>query len=109
MRFMADAIRAVLVGKIVLPDPEAGLAFFTIKAARRWFPADAIQQSQILAAATARKPLGALGITATTQAGFHANQHQEIRWEWDVEHIGRRLERRKTHIQAAMNVMQRHV
>ena len=82
MQYIADVIRVVLVGKVVLPDIDAGSASFTIKEARKWFPQE-IQQQQILAGATAMKPLQRIGITATQQGGFHANQDQEIRWEWN--------------------------
>ena len=92
MQYTADVIRAVLVGKVVLPDIEAGSAFFTIREARGWFP-QVIQQQQILQGATSKKPLLRLGITATHQGGFHANQEQEIQWLWDAGDIERRLER----------------
>lgn len=85
-------IRLIVVREVVLPDVEAESAFFTIKAARKWFPPE-IKQQQILGAATARKPLHTLGIRWTNQGGFHANQDQEIQWMWDAGDIERHLER----------------
>ena len=101
MRFTADVIRAVLVGRVVLADIEAGSAFFTIGDARAWFP-QRIQQQQILCGATTRKPLLSIGITATMQGGFHANQDQEIRWEWDAARVQRWFTRLEPAIRAAV-------
>ncbi len=104
MRFTADVVRAVLVRKVVLPDIEARSAFFTIKEARAWFP-QVIQQQQILSGATVKKPLLRLGITATQQGGFHANQDQEIHWEWDAARVKRCLERLDPSVRAAIEAV----
>ena len=90
---VAEEIRRILYGSIVLDNPEEECAFFTIKealdrvtrATRAW--ARPPQQSQILSAVTAKKPLGRLGIASTSQCGHYANGDQEIRWEWNAEDV----------------------
>lgn len=101
MQYTADVVRVVLVGKVVLPDIDAWSAFFTIREARKWFP-QVIQQQQILAGATAKKPLQRIGIIATQQGGFHANQDQEIRWEWTPASVEQWLQRLPPEIRAAL-------
>ena len=102
----AEAIRATLVAKVVLPDIEAESAYFTIKDARKWIPKE-IQQQQILAAATAKKPLRRFGITFTNQGGFHANKDQEIHWEWDAAGVERCLGRLDSRTKAVMETASR--
>ena len=97
MVYVADVICACLVGRIILPDIASGSAYFRIREARGYLPFYP-QQTQILAAATARTPLAAYGIVATHQGGFHANLDQEIHWQWEQEEFERCLERKELDI-----------
>ncbi len=90
-QYTADLIRAHVFAWYVAPDYDAELATFTVGEVRDKLPY--VQQQQILGATTARGPLAAYGITATTQGGFHANRDHEILWRWEAAQVRKRFER----------------
>lgn len=104
----ARVIRGVLFVSVVMANLEEECAFFTIKkaldcahrATRAW--RRPVQQSEILSAVTVKKPLARLGITSTSQCGFHANNDQEIHWEWNAEEVDRRRLARRAAMRARL-------
>lgn len=102
----AERIRAAVVGKLVLSDPDAHEAWFTVGEVKTWVPW--AQQPAILAAVTAMKPLAEFGIAWTQQSGFNANQGQEIKWTWDAEKVRRQLSTLKWRFPQLHDLVQQH-
>jgi hypothetical protein len=101
MQYVADVIRVFTFARYVLPDPAAELASFTVGEVHDGLPF--VQQTQVLSATTARKPLAAYGITATTQGGFHANRDHEIQWRWDEPTVMERYQQLDSVTRAAID------